>query len=312
LGTKDVMADYIEDLQFNDATSTGKEDSAGCPAIKSMSAAALTAKKILVDIMLAQKIYYNSHIKHGKKRWFFTHDGISKSSRRWKRRLQQAWPMNGNLKAKGASDSINVNLFNKKNDYLKCYGSGSAAASAGDFKITIADRIYKNTNWNDRWLYSGTEGFYPLVSMTTKLAKKLGCNGSVGRGGTCSAFFDMGFENFKNNHKINGRDEAGKHWMSKLNRKYSAKGWGGNKAGNANYFSDWISDKNALPKVSSGGITQPTLISIHLTLRTKNQYGKGRQFKKKDYHGGNYKIDKTDKYKRDTFSSTVLVRNLAL
>ena len=54
------------------------------------------------------------------------------------------------------------------------------------------------------------------------------------------------------------------------------------------------------------------LISINLTLRTKNQYGKDRQFKKKDYHAGNYKLDKTDKYKRDIFSSAVLVRNLAL
>ena len=57
---------------------------------------------------------------------------------------------------------------------------------------------------------------------------------------------------------------------------------------------------------------QKSLVTINLTLRTKNQYGKDRQFKKKDYHSGNYKLDKTDKYKRDTFSSTVLVRNLAL
>ena len=57
---------------------------------------------------------------------------------------------------------------------------------------------------------------------------------------------------------------------------------------------------------------QESLVTIDLTLRTKNQYGKDRQFKKQDYHGGNFKIDKTDKYKRDTFSSTVLVRNLAL
>ena len=54
------------------------------------------------------------------------------------------------------------------------------------------------------------------------------------------------------------------------------------------------------------------LVNIDLILRTRNQYGKDRQFKKKDYHGGNFKIDKTDKYKRDTFSSTVLVRNMAL
>jgi hypothetical protein len=75
-----------------------------------------------------------------------------------------------------------------------------------------------------------------------------------------------------------------------------------------------------IPKVSGVGQVainakktgQEALVSINLTLRAKNQYGKDRQFKKKDYHGGNFKIDKTDKYKRDTFSSTVLVRNLAL
>jgi len=54
------------------------------------------------------------------------------------------------------------------------------------------------------------------------------------------------------------------------------------------------------------------LVTINLTLRTRNPYGKDRQFKKKDYHGGNYNLDKTDKYKRDSFSSKVLVRNLAL
>jgi prepilin-type N-terminal cleavage/methylation domain-containing protein len=57
---------------------------------------------------------------------------------------------------------------------------------------------------------------------------------------------------------------------------------------------------------------QESLVTINLTLRTRNPYGINKQFKKKDYHGGNFKIDKTDKYKRDTFSSTVLVRNLML
>ena len=57
---------------------------------------------------------------------------------------------------------------------------------------------------------------------------------------------------------------------------------------------------------------QESLVTINLTLRTRNEYGKNKQFKKKDYHGGNFKIDKTDKFKRDTFSSTVLVRNLML
>ena len=57
---------------------------------------------------------------------------------------------------------------------------------------------------------------------------------------------------------------------------------------------------------------QESLVSINLTLRAKNEYGKLRQFTKKDYHGGNYEIDKTDRFKRDTFSSSVLARNLML
>ena len=57
---------------------------------------------------------------------------------------------------------------------------------------------------------------------------------------------------------------------------------------------------------------QESLVTINLTLRTRNEYGINKQFKKKDYHGGNFKFDKNDKYKRDTFSSKVLVRNLML
>ena len=64
--------------------------------------------------------------------------------------------------------------------------------------------------------------------------------------------------------------------------------------------------------ISKSNIKTSALVEINLILRTKNQYGKDRQFKKKDYHSGNFKLDKTDKYKRDEFSTTVLVRNLAL
>jgi prepilin-type N-terminal cleavage/methylation domain-containing protein len=59
-------------------------------------------------------------------------------------------------------------------------------------------------------------------------------------------------------------------------------------------------------------IKTSSTVNISLVLRTRNEYGKDRQFKKKDYHSGNFKFDKNDKYKRDTFSSKVLVRNMAL
>ncbi len=55
---------------------------------------------------------------------------------------------------------------------------------------------------------------------------------------------------------------------------------------------------------------QESLVSINLTLRSKNKFGKDKQFKKKDYFSGNFLFDQTDKYIRDTFSSKVLVRNL--
>ena len=46
-------------------------------------------------------------------------------------------------------------------------------------------------------------------------------------------------------------------------------------------------------------------ISINLTLRTTGQYGKDRQFLKKDYFYGNFNMNKKDKYIRDTFSTTL-------
>jgi hypothetical protein len=64
--------------------------------------------------------------------------------------------------------------------------------------------------------------------------------------------------------------------------------------------------------IENNAVSNQSLFEINLILRSKNQYSKDRTFKKKDYHSGNFKLDKTDKYKRDTFSSTVLVRNLAL
>ncbi|ALE02654.1 prepilin-type N-terminal cleavage/methylation domain-containing protein [Candidatus Pseudothioglobus singularis] len=52
------------------------------------------------------------------------------------------------------------------------------------------------------------------------------------------------------------------------------------------------------------------LVSISLSLRSKGKYGKNRKFSKKDYHPGNYIINKNDDFFRDVFTSTVLVRNM--
>jgi hypothetical protein len=54
----------------------------------------------------------------------------------------------------------------------------------------------------------------------------------------------------------------------------------------------------------------PYQINIDLTIRTKSEYGKNRLVNKKNYHPGNFNFSKNDKYQRDTFSTTVIARNL--
>ena len=106
-------------------------------------------------------------------------------------------------------------------------------------------------------------------------------------------------------------------WIIAINDNmlYYSQGSGLNKQnlddGNSSHISAKLSHIEAIA-INNKTIGKESLVTIHLTLRGKNQYGKDRQFKKKDYFTGNYKLDKTDKYKRDTFSTTVLVRNLAL
>jgi len=52
-------------------------------------------------------------------------------------------------------------------------------------------------------------------------------------------------------------------------------------------------------------------VEINLTLRAKNEYGRiSKDFLKKDYFSGNFNIKKNDLFKRDTFSTTVSVRNM--
>ena len=61
---------------------------------------------------------------------------------------------------------------------------------------------------------------------------------------------------------------------------------------------------------SLSNIKKLTTVDIVLSLRTKEKYGKNRQANKKAYHAGNFIFSKNDQYQRDTFSTTVSVRNL--
>ena len=57
-------------------------------------------------------------------------------------------------------------------------------------------------------------------------------------------------------------------------------------------------------------VSMSELLGVSLTMRSKLEYGKNKPFNKKFYHTGNYNFKKTDNFQRDTFSTTVLIRNL--
>jgi prepilin-type N-terminal cleavage/methylation domain-containing protein len=62
--------------------------------------------------------------------------------------------------------------------------------------------------------------------------------------------------------------------------------------------------------VSASTIQTLSTVDISLTLRSKETYGQNRGFNKRSYHPGNFNFQNNDQYFRDTFSSTVSLRNL--
>jgi prepilin-type N-terminal cleavage/methylation domain-containing protein len=53
-----------------------------------------------------------------------------------------------------------------------------------------------------------------------------------------------------------------------------------------------------------------TLININIALRSREGYGRNRAVNKQTYHAGNFNFIRNDQFQRDVFESTVAVRNL--
>ena len=298
LGRKEVMADYIEDLQFNPNTSSSSGSD-----IKTLNEAALIAREILKQIHSANKKRF---LNTGK--YFFSESCTKKGyrNRAYSKSCGRSWIVRRD------NSSINSELFGKSNDFINKFGKYF------DIQITEKRKQYNPYSWSEYQRTKGSFGYKAMIwfndSLTSKLFGK--CNIPRNHHGCRSNFVtsEKGEENYWATRIYRNNIPKSSKCYTSNTKVNSTCGWGSvyNSLGKKNgSFAQWISDPSAMSKFSSGGIA-PTLVGIELTLRTKNQYGKDRQFKKQDYHGGNFKIDKTDKYKRDTFSTTVLVRNLAL
>ena len=72
--------------------------------------------------------------------------------------------------------------------------------------------------------------------------------------------------------------------------------------GNIEIMADFVEDFQLINPNST--------VEILLLLRTKGQYGNNRVFEPEEYHIGNFNSNRTDRFMRDTFTSTILLRNL--
>jgi hypothetical protein len=283
LGTKDVMADYIEDLQFNIDMTEG-----------SLGAEALWAQTIqlLKDIHAKQKKYKSTngryYLRGGTSRRYSGRGGRYNKFGRY----ASGWGVYAN-------PNVSTGLFN--NGYPS--------------KVINSKSSRGNQTWNVDVL--GYRSGYVAYVQWWGAAEDL-CSGYTLNKWNFSASDKPDY--YRKTTKITGMlRKPPNHGIGPSQPQYRSncnRGAWINERGQITIRQSnwWNSHPKGHGPYSTG--TQPVmnnpLVGIELILRTKNQYGKDRQFKKKDYHAGNYKLDKTDKYKRDTFSSTVLVRNLAL
>jgi hypothetical protein len=270
LGNKEVMADYIEDLQI----------------VKESKNESNINSDITAPIKWIAPKIVNS-------------DG------------NNPYPGNSNTgSANFISDGENVlNCWHGgSKEERACSGTGTSWTKKGagllEFDLGSMCNIYSfrayfgNINNNIRFSASSDgKRLYPRGEKSDCWAKTKGLSYCYGGWRVFNKVGGHAHDNITDSNKRNGPLQAK---IIKVKVYPSSSGW------------SELSKFTVAARCSEVKNTPTGLYKISLTLRTKNKYGKDRQFKKKDYHAGNYKLDKTDKYKRDTFSSTVLVRNLAL
>jgi hypothetical protein len=273
LGTKDVMADYIEDFQFNEEGSSSSSSS-------STTDCAIQAKADLGKMYNSQKKFYSNNS------YYYSTGRACGSGGRYRgsgknRYISFRRPVSYDRCAWGRFEN---NIINK--ELMMSQEKVEANISRSNYNIvgTYLDR--------KSWEYG---------KLKPQGYKAYAFAGGCRPQGTGSIFSKKNWIFWIDNNGNRGIEKIGVCWMD------SCRGgvWRNRRKSFTKIF-NW-----KIPNIKNTS-TESQLININLTLRTKNQYGKDRQFKKKDYHDGNFKIDKTDKYKRDTFSSKVLVRNLAL
>ena len=269
LGTKDVMADYIEDLQISDFRSDKTErpnyvkiDKSGKELPNSATRWSCVKDKKNGLIWEVKSKIAGLHYLKDYYTWYDSNPSTN----------------GGNAGRKSNWFKPNQKLQNSE-DFISAINNEKLCGYS-EWRLPIIDELRIIVDKTKR--PSIDTNFFPYVA-------------------TGASYWTSSEDpNYLKRHKL-GNHRKGE-WVWAVNFSNGSEHDG--------YHKSNVEFIRVVKKISNSVVIK--LISINLTLRTKNQYGKDRQFKKKDYHAGNYKLDKTDKYKRDIFSSAVLVRNLAL
>jgi hypothetical protein len=262
LGTKDVMADYIEDLQIGDSKTINKPTDGYTKIDKNGKELPDSANKwsCVKDNKtgLIWEAKTNDSSEHDRTTEFDWYDSNPSTNGGYA-------GFNSKNTRKRLSRNTEQFVINVNNERLCSYSQWSLPTF--NQLLTLYSKKYASSPYNFNIRIN--KNYFPLVQ----------------RGSGYWSSTQANHRMFVRYLSFDSGDNGGIHKSSGIYVMLVAKG-------------------------NSSGI--PKLVVISLTLRTKNQTNRDRRYQKKDYHAGNYKLDKTDKYKRDTFSSTVLVRNLAL
>ena len=321
VGAKEVMADYVEDLQlFNDQTSESYlyTEHGNLPGgiqvwepSKKISGYGKVIKTIVVSEFSKKRVYVCG-LASDQKGFLFA--GACRDGGIYKIDLST-----GAQTKISSIDEVASLAYNTKNQKLYV---GYGRQGRGGIKIInpdsgkTEDEIVTPIRCTDQvpgatalafyqplnLLYIGHSSHYtyviidPITKQCANYAKR-GRLANTAVNGTAAA----------------AGDSDGYMYLSGSGRLYAFMG------------TKFITDKNIAATLMNNGVSaggsaatigsvtsgSEALVTINLTLRAKNEYGRiSKDFLKKDYFSGNFNFKKNDLFKRDTFSTTVSVRNM--
>jgi len=259
-GNNDVLADYVEDLQFNSERNSNCYD---------------RAKLDLSKILDAQKTFFKNNGYYWSENVLTGGTGGTCGSvKKWayKNGIKQ-YPISWHQRPRASYDRCSYGK--SQNRWLNKYLTKSDPVAGSTYNV-MGTRDDRNSWENGKFKPKGFRA-YAWGSV---------CKEGVPKN---SRVFNFEFLLWIDNK---GNTGVGVGSMARGGRRYISRSF--------TRTTNW-SKPNSVP--------QAPLIEINLTLRTKKEFGPARSYTKKSYAGGNYNINKNDAYKRQEYSSTVLIRN---